>query len=174
MEPEWSACFPQRSIHAQRSFLHLNHAARALPRSGFVLPPDMLPRHAAIGLVHVGKPPCGGHVGRSAPVLIRTAVIAPTRPSFAQRMLGVVQRRVIQPPQPAAHCKVATFVRLEINSQRAVRKSAGASCFSPRATTLSVPSGKGRWSWDASNQGAVNQISISSGSVRITGIALEW
>lgn len=50
MEPRCSACVLQRSTGAQRSFLHLNHAARALPRSGFVHPP-LLPKCSCAGFV---------------------------------------------------------------------------------------------------------------------------
>ena len=45
------------------------------------------------------------------------------------------------------------------------------SFFTLRATISSTPFGNGRWSFKASSAGAVIQVSISSGFVRITGIA---
>ena len=51
---------------------------------------------------------------------------------------------------------------------------ASPSILRPRATIRSMPSGKGRWSARASVTEAVIQVSISSGSVRTTGIALGW
>jgi hypothetical protein len=44
----------------------------------------------------------------------------------------------------------------------------------PRATILSIPSGRGRCSFRASSVGAVIQVSTSARVVRIAGIAFGW
>jgi hypothetical protein len=48
------------------------------------------------------------------------------------------------------------------------------SSFVPRAAIMSEPSGNARCNLSASSTGAVIHISISSGVVRMTGIALGW
>ena len=49
-----------------------------------------------------------------------------------------------------------------------------ASCFSPRARCARLPSGSGRCSAFALAHGAISQVSLSDGSVRIAGIAFGW
>jgi len=44
----------------------------------------------------------------------------------------------------------------------------------PKGVAFNRPSGSVRWSFLAIDQSAVSQVSHSSGSVKMTGIALEW
>jgi hypothetical protein len=52
--------------------------------------------------------------------------------------------------------------------------SPAGSSLTPRATIRSAPSGSGRCSLRTSSGGDVIQVSISSGVVRMTGIAFGW
>jgi hypothetical protein len=81
VESRCSACRPQRSTAAQRPFLHLNRAARTLPRSGFVLPPSSAlkkPNHFVAARDKSGD-------GCITDVLLGASMTLPFACHFAQR-----------------------------------------------------------------------------------------